>query len=113
MTIIGHCYNLDATSSGQDILRESFSFDLPVSSSCELLLFKPGLFVSSTSCELLLFVSTSWEALLLIPANNSFPKADLFLLVDGSDAELLKRRFLLRGLVPLPEGGGIFYRLEI
>ena len=50
-------------------------------------------------------MSTSWEALLLIPANNSFPKADLFLLVDGSDAELLKRLFLLRGLVPLPEGG--------
>ena len=85
------------TSSGQEILRESFSFDLLVSASWEVLLLK------------------SWELLLLKPASKSFPNDDPFLPpppppppavaapappppADGSEAELWNLLFLLRCL---------------
>ena len=70
--IIGHLGCNGTTSSGQDILRVTFSFDD-------------------------LLVSASWEVLLLNPASKSFPNLDPFLPVDGSEeVELLNRLFLLR-----------------
>ena len=75
--IIGHLGCNGITSSGQDILRESFSFDD-------------------------LLISASCEVLLLNPASNSFPNVDPFLPVDGSEVELWNCLFLLRCLA-LPE----------